>query len=115
MSFGAPKEFTMDDQEARPMLRERSEFGENRSMGSRGSRSIGHASSGASGDFNYSDEPEIDYDAGATVLYRCIEGKDWDGALSRLELAPIEAKTWVSRREMNGEKLRWRLLVRSTS
>lgn len=93
------------------MIRERSEFGENRSMVSRGSRSIGHVSSTGSADFaNYSDEPEIDYDAGATVLYRCIEGKDWDGALSRLELAPVEAKTWVSRREVSNDKLRWRLL-----
>eukprot|EP00977_Amphora_coffeiformis_P008020 scaffold1803_cov92-Amphora_coffeaeformis.AAC.43 len=93
-----------------PMMRERSEFGENRSMVSRGSRSIGHISSNGSADFNYSDDLEIDYDAGATVLYRCIEGKDWDGALSRLELAPIEAKTWVSRREVGTDKVRWRLL-----
>ena len=112
MSFaGAQRDtLTMDDQAPRPMLRERSEFGENRSMISRGSRSFGHVSSAGSGEYNFADEPEIDYDAGATVLYRCIEGKDWDGALSRLELAPIEAKTWVSRREMGSEKLRWRLL-----
>ena len=32
------------------------------------------------------------------------------GALSRLELAPIEAKTWVSRREQGKDKVRWRLL-----
>lgn len=101
----------MDEQAPHPMTRERSEFGENRSMISRGSRSIGHVSSNGSGEFeNYGDEPEIDYDVGATVLYRCIEGKDWDGALSRLELAPIEAKTWVSRRETGNDKLRWRLL-----
>jgi ankyrin repeat protein len=56
------------------------------------------------------DEPEADYDDGATDLYRRIENKDWDGALSRLEVNPIEAKTWVSRREHNSEKTRWRLL-----
>lgn len=106
-----PETPTPIEEEARPMLRERSEFGENRSMASRGSRSIGHMSSQGSADFaNYSDEPEIDYDTGATVLYRCIEGKDWDGALSRLELAPVEAKTWVSRREVGSDRLRWRLL-----
>jgi ankyrin repeat protein len=92
------------------MLRERSEFGDNRSYHSRGSRSFGLVDSAASGEFNYGDEPEIDYDAGATVLYRCIEGKDWDGALSRLELAPVEAKTWVSRHENGTDKIRWRLL-----
>lgn len=56
------------------------------------------------------DEPEVDYDEGATELYRRIEGKDWDGAMARLESNPIEAKTWVSRKEANGTKTRWRLL-----
>jgi hypothetical protein len=58
----------------------------------------------------YHDEPEIDYDEGATELYRCIENKHWDGALSRLEMAPLEAKTWVFRREPSTNKVRWRLL-----
>jgi hypothetical protein len=56
------------------------------------------------------DELETDYDRGATELYKRIEGKDWDGALSRLDKAPREAKTWVSRREYNSNSLRWRLL-----
>jgi ankyrin repeat protein len=58
----------------------------------------------------YHDEPEVDYDEGATVLYRCIEGRDWDGAMARLESHPVEAKTWVSRKENNSDKTRWRLL-----
>jgi hypothetical protein len=59
----------------------------------------------------YHDEPEADYDKGATELYRFIESKDWDGALLRLETTPIEARTWVSRREHGGgTKTRWRLL-----
>jgi ankyrin repeat protein len=43
-------------------------------------------------------------------LYRRIEGRDWDGAMARLESHPFEAKTWVSRKESNSEKTRWRLL-----
>ncbi|KAL3913283.1 MAG: hypothetical protein SGARI_000732 [Bacillariaceae sp.] len=58
----------------------------------------------------YHDEPEVDYDQGATELYRRIEGRDWDGALARLESHPFEAKTWVSRKEQNSNKIRWRLL-----
>jgi len=58
----------------------------------------------------FHDEPEADYDQGATALYRAIENKDWDAALLRLEMAPEEAKTWVSRREPGTEKTRWRLL-----
>ena len=58
----------------------------------------------------YHDEPEVDYDEGATELYRRIEGRDWDGAMARLESHPMEAKTWVSRKEHNSDKIRWRLL-----
>lgn len=58
----------------------------------------------------YHDEPEVDYDEGATELYQRIEGKDWDGALTRIEMAPAEAKTWVSRKEPTTGKTRWRLL-----
>ena len=56
------------------------------------------------------DEPEVDYDEGATELYKKIEGKDWDGALSVIENDPIQAKTWISRKEYNSNKTRWRLL-----
>jgi ankyrin repeat protein len=58
----------------------------------------------------YHDEPEVDYDEGSTELYRRIEGRDWDGAMARLESHPFEAKTWVSRKENASEKTRWRLL-----
>jgi len=56
------------------------------------------------------DEPEVDYDGGATELYKRIEGKDWDGAIARMDASPLEAKTWVSRKEANSNKTRWRLL-----
>ena len=57
------------------------------------------------------DEPEVDYDKGATKLYKAIEEKDWDGALVRIEEAPYEAKTWVKRMEADdNDKIRWRLL-----
>ena len=55
-------------------------------------------------------ELEIDYDAGSTGLYRCIESKNWDNALTRLESHPDEAKTWVYRKEYKSESLRWKLL-----
>lgn len=58
----------------------------------------------------FHDEPEADYDTGATALYRHIENKNWDAALQRLEMAPEEAKTWVSRREHDSNQTRWRLL-----
>lgn len=56
------------------------------------------------------DEPEVNYDHGPTELYKYIEEKDWDGASARLESHPFEAKTWVSRKELTSQKLRWRLL-----
>ncbi|KAL7576066.1 hypothetical protein ACA910_000850 [Epithemia clementina (nom. ined.)] len=106
-----PSQQTLDDEAPRPMLRDRSEFGDNRSLGESHSNSLNNGNSSRFPmSSQYHDEPEADYDNGATGLYRCIEGKDWDGALSRLELAPIEAKTWVSRRESGKEKVRWRLL-----
>lgn len=58
----------------------------------------------------YHDEPEVDYDEGPTELYKRIESRDWDNAMARLESHPFEAKTWVSRKEHNSEKTRWRLL-----
>jgi len=59
----------------------------------------------------YNDEPEVDYDNNPTVLYKLIEGHKWDEAISRVEEAPTEAMTWVSRREHKDDsKLRWRLL-----
>jgi len=56
------------------------------------------------------DETEMDYDTGASELYRAIEARDWDTALARLEANPKEAKAWVSRKEYNSDRIRWRLL-----
>eukprot|EP00545_Synedropsis_sp_CCMP1620_P011352 CAMPEP_0119014166 /NCGR_PEP_ID=MMETSP1176-20130426/9389_1 /TAXON_ID=265551 /ORGANISM="Synedropsis recta cf, Strain CCMP1620" /LENGTH=634 /DNA_ID=CAMNT_0006967313 /DNA_START=52 /DNA_END=1956 /DNA_ORIENTATION=+ len=56
------------------------------------------------------DEPEVDYDEGSTELYKRIEGKDWDRSLAILERDPYQARTWISRKEHNSNKTRWRLL-----
>jgi len=57
------------------------------------------------------DEPEVDYDAGATQLYKYIEDKNWDKVLHRIETSPHECKAWIFRRESsNPRKIRWRLL-----
>lgn len=56
------------------------------------------------------DEPEVDYDTGSTGLYKRIEGKDWDGAVAILDHDPHQARTWISRREEQSHKIRWRLL-----
>ena len=70
MAVYKPYTATMNETAAeRAMLRERSEFGEDRSLGETRSRSM------APGAAYYHDEPEADYDMGATGLYRCIEGK----------------------------------------
>ena len=82
--------------------REHSAFGDAYSLHSRPSHSTPH--------YHLDDEIEVDYDRGATDLYRRIENKDWDGALSRLEFAPHEARAWVARREPSTMKVRWRLL-----
>mmetsp|Transcript_22153 Transcript_22153/g.33725 ORF Transcript_22153/g.33725 Transcript_22153/m.33725 type:complete len:562 (+) Transcript_22153:261-1946(+) len=57
------------------------------------------------------DEPEVDYDLGVTQLYKHIEDKQWDKAISRIDSHPHEARTWIFRRESaNPKKIRWRLL-----
>ena len=58
----------------------------------------------------YDDEPEVNYDDGPTELYKHIEAKDWEKAVARLESHPVEARTWVSRKETTSNKIRWRLL-----
>lgn len=69
-----------------------------------------HVESGAGGSVMRHDEQEADYDEGATELYRRIEGKDWDNALAVLETNSQEARTWISRKELNSKEIRWRLL-----
>ena len=57
------------------------------------------------------DEPEVDYDEGVTALYKEIEEKNWEKAISRLDTHPQEARAWIFRRESsNPRKIRWRLL-----
>jgi hypothetical protein len=133
MAFNCTNGFTAHDVDADESLRrDPSAFGDaysvrTRSTHSASRRSISgdhdrdrdHSLSGNGGGIGImnrhisaydNDEPEVDYDNGATDLYRYIENKDWDAALSRLESYPIEAKTWVLRNEPNSRKVRWRLL-----
>lgn len=72
--------------------------------------SVVRSSDSTAASTRYHDEPEVDYDEGPTELYRFIEAKKWDAAMARLESNPYEANTWISRREHNSEKTRWRLL-----
>lgn len=59
----------------------------------------------------YTDEMDVDYDINPSMLYKYIEGKDWDAAAARTLSHPQEAYTWVSRYEIgDSSKLRWRLL-----
>ena len=59
----------------------------------------------------YQDQPETDYDLGPTALYTFIENKHWESAIERARTTPMEAQTWISRREPeNPNKIRWRLL-----
>lgn len=59
----------------------------------------------------YQDQPETDYDLGPTQLYTFIENKHWESAIERARTTPLEAKTWISRREPeNPNVIRWRLL-----
>ena len=67
--------------------------------------------SGALQPSRYTDEMDVDYDINPTMLYKYIEGKDWDKAAARALSHPHEANTWVSRYEVgDSTKLRWRLL-----
>jgi ankyrin repeat protein len=60
---------------------------------------------------SYRDQPETDYDLGPTQLYVSIENKNWDAAIERVKSHPIEARTWISRREPHDpNSIRWRLL-----
>jgi len=108
--------------------RTHSAFGDNYSVKSRENAGGGHKNKYVSGGgFGGSsilakvlvECPEADYDDGATSLYRFIENKDWDRALTRIETHPRDCRTWVSRREysanggankVGNDKTRWRLL-----
>ena len=60
---------------------------------------------------SYQDQPETDYDLGPTQLYTYIENKNWDSAIEWAKSHPIEARTWISRREPDDRnRIRWRLL-----
>jgi ankyrin repeat protein len=95
-----PSDSNADNQDGLSIANQHSNFGDAYSVKSKGSTLTNR----------FHDELEADYDEGATALYRNIENKDWDAALHRVTMAPEEAKTWVSRREHDSEKTRWRLL-----
>jgi hypothetical protein len=52
---------------------------------------------------------EVYHNQNPTRLFKRIEARAWDPALSRLERSPSEAKTWVIRKETNGAVI-WRRL-----
>jgi hypothetical protein len=52
---------------------------------------------------------ECDFDQDPTELYLTLQRKDWIATTIRARDCPVEARTWVSRKERDG-KLRWRLL-----
>ena len=52
---------------------------------------------------------ECDFDKDPSELYLQLQKKDWEGAIARSVTDPVEACTWVVRKEFDG-KLRWRLL-----
>lgn len=60
---------------------------------------------------SYRDQPEVDYDLGATQLYTHVENKSWESAIDRANSHPVEVQTWISRREPDDiNRIRWRLL-----
>lgn len=52
---------------------------------------------------------ECDYDVNCTEAFMNLQKKEWNKANARILEFPLEAHTWVSRKEKHG-KLRWRLL-----
>lgn len=52
---------------------------------------------------------ECDYDTNATVLYELLESSDWEKARARCRTHSEEVRTWICRRDKNGQ-VRWRLL-----
>jgi len=54
-------------------------------------------------------ELECDYDTSATVLYELLESSSWEKARSRCRSHPDEIRTWIIRKDKNGQ-VRWKLL-----
>ena len=53
----------------------------------------------------------MDYERECSSLYRCIVKEDWDAALLNVTMNPLEARTWVIRRDPPGSgKVVWRFL-----
>jgi hypothetical protein len=62
---------------------------------------------------NHDEVLEVDYDKGATPLYRYIENKKWEYAMQQLHDVPEDARTWVSRKDLSVDavnRTRWKLL-----
>lgn len=53
---------------------------------------------------------ELDFDDGPTELFMALQRKDWEVARRQAQHAPEQACIWISRKEDDGETLRWRLL-----
>lgn len=50
-----------------------------------------------------------DYDRSVTQLYEMLESSQWKNACSRCQTHPDEVRTWIVRRDANGN-IRWKLL-----
>lgn len=73
---------------------------------------------------NSMSDKEVDYDVNPTLLYKFIEKGEWDEAMERCKVAPVEACTWVVRHEWKNKNadecidyendtdkvVRWRML-----
>jgi len=53
---------------------------------------------------------EVDFDTNVTLLYESISNSNWDVSLHALKSNPLEAKTWVVRRQEGTNELMWRFL-----
>jgi hypothetical protein len=53
---------------------------------------------------------ELDFDDGPTELFLSLQRQDWEASLARARQGPEEACIWISRKEEDGESIRWRLL-----
>jgi hypothetical protein len=59
---------------------------------------------------DYSEELACDYDTSMSGLYALLEASNWGMAVTRTQTHPVDAKTWVFRRDKVTKETKWRLL-----
>jgi ankyrin repeat protein/phage baseplate assembly protein W len=55
-------------------------------------------------------EAVCNYDTNVTTLYELLESSNWEKARSRCRTHPQEVRTWIVRRDVISQKVRWKLL-----